>query len=118
MVQTQSGFPYGRCGYEPCVYDRGRDRVAKAFLARESFRSRGAAFTDGRSAFSYGYYYVTAQWRNDDSIGVNETFVSMTTSGHSGAIRRALQEEGWKATHETYTGENGHTYRVWRNTRG
>jgi hypothetical protein len=114
MAQTQSGYPSRGENFAP--YDRGRDRVARAFLGRKSFRSYGAAFTDGRRAFSYGYHYVAAEHRPDGSIGVNEARVSVTTSGHVGAIRRAMENAGWRPTAETYRDDasNRHLMRVWR----
>ena len=97
-------------------FDRGRDKVAKAFLQRQPFRSYGAAYSTGRMAFSYGDHYVIAEHRQDGTIGVNEARVSVTTSGHVGAMRRALESAGWYPSDDTYRADssNRHLMRVWR----
>ena len=92
-----------------------RDDVAVAFVRGESARGSSAMFTDGETVWSYGKHYVLAEDRLDGSVGVNEHRESVTTSAHSAAVRRALEDHTMlRPTRETYQGANGHTYRIWR----
>ena len=96
-----------------------RRDAARAFVRGDAYRSGAAIFTDGSRIWSYGPHYVIAEYITDPADGkiayiVNEENYSPTTNQHRGAVKDALKQGGWKPTTRVHTGENGHTYRVWR----